>query len=113
MFIISLQTAAFGGIFGLCLGGSVISLVELLYFFTLRLYSKIIGKHRQPDSKRVSISNNIEGIKNKIIQVRPKFLQHSKFNKFRKWSNPYANGILMAKTPVYDYNKANLGEFLP
>lgn len=29
--------ASFGGIFGLCLGGSVLSLVELTYFFTIRL----------------------------------------------------------------------------
>lgn len=26
-------TASFGGIFGLCLGGSIISLIELLYYF--------------------------------------------------------------------------------
>nr|CAD7403343.1 unnamed protein product [Timema cristinae] len=30
--------ATFGGIFGLCLGGSVISLVELVYHFTIKLW---------------------------------------------------------------------------
>lgn len=30
--------AAFGGIFALCLGGSVISLIEFLYWFTFKLY---------------------------------------------------------------------------
>lgn len=30
-------TASFGGIFGLCLGGSIISLVEILYFLFGRL----------------------------------------------------------------------------
>lgn len=29
--------ASFGGIFGLCLGGSIMSLVEMAYFFTIRL----------------------------------------------------------------------------
>lgn len=33
--------ASFGGIFGLCLGGSVLSLVEIAYYATLRLYIKI------------------------------------------------------------------------
>lgn len=39
--------AAFGGIFGLCLGGSVISLVEMVYYFTLRLYNRIISIRKQ------------------------------------------------------------------
>lgn len=30
--------AAFGGIFGLCLGGSVISLIEFIYCFTFKLF---------------------------------------------------------------------------
>ncbi|XP_050440596.1 sodium channel protein Nach-like isoform X2 [Adelges cooleyi] len=33
--------ASIGGIFGLCLGGSVLSIVELIYYFTIRLYKKI------------------------------------------------------------------------
>lgn len=40
--------ASIGGIFGLCLGGSVLSLVEMAYFFTIRLaltiYRKLAGK---------------------------------------------------------------------
>lgn len=42
-----LHTASFGGIFGLCLGGSVISLIEIVYFFTIRLMSKIIASHNR------------------------------------------------------------------
>lgn len=33
--------ASFGGIFGLCLGGSVLSLVEIVYYATFRLYTRI------------------------------------------------------------------------
>lgn len=32
--------AAFYGVFGLCLGGSVISMIEVIYFFTLRFYGR-------------------------------------------------------------------------
>lgn len=42
--------AAFGGIFGLCLGGSVISLVEMAYYFTLRLYNRVHSLWRQTDA---------------------------------------------------------------
>lgn len=39
--------ASFGGIFGLCLGGSILSLVEMAYFFTVRLsliiFRRIVG----------------------------------------------------------------------
>lgn len=34
-------SASFGGIFGLCLGGSVLSFVEFLYFFTFRLWNNL------------------------------------------------------------------------
>ncbi|XP_037049613.1 pickpocket protein 11-like [Bradysia coprophila] len=35
--------ASFGGIFGLCLGGSLISFIEIFYFFSLKLYSSYYG----------------------------------------------------------------------
>lgn len=35
--------ASFGGIFGLCLGGSLISFIEIFYFFSLRLYASYNG----------------------------------------------------------------------
>lgn len=47
--------ASFGGIFGLCLGGSILSLVELAYFFTIRLsltiYRMYRGKPTKPEAK--------------------------------------------------------------
>lgn len=47
------STASFGGIFGLCLGGSVISLVELLYYFTIKLYNKITNRRYDEKRKRM------------------------------------------------------------
>ncbi|GAB0097885.1 sodium channel protein Nach [Sergentomyia squamirostris] len=42
--------ASFGGIFGLCLGGSVLSLVEMLYYFTIKLCINVISCKRKADS---------------------------------------------------------------
>ena len=36
-FLFVCVSAAFGGVIGLCLGFSIMSLGELIYFFTLRL----------------------------------------------------------------------------
>lgn len=36
-------SASFGGIFGLCLGGSVLSLVEIAYYATFKLYARILA----------------------------------------------------------------------
>lgn len=47
-------SASFGGIFGLCLGGSVISLIEFLYYFTFQLFSSANSDDR-PISGGVSI----------------------------------------------------------
>lgn len=41
--------ASFGGIFSLCLGGSILSLVEMAYFFTIRL--AVTMKRRIGDGK--------------------------------------------------------------
>lgn len=49
----SFRAASFGGIFGLCLGGSVISLVELFYYFTVKLYNKITNRRYDENRKRM------------------------------------------------------------
>lgn len=119
-------SASFGGIFGLCLGGSVISLVELLYFYTLRLYSILINGTRNVgskhcDSKRVSISNNV-----KTVEINPKsFLQNFKayqqFERHPKWhrmrpsifgSSSGSTGTLLGKTILHEFNKPAVHEFL-
>lgn len=35
------RPASIGGIFGLCLGGSIISLVEFVYYFTFKIYAAL------------------------------------------------------------------------
>lgn len=124
-----LHTAAtFGGIFGLCLGGSVISLVEIVYFYTLRLYSVIINRSTvhdsKPTSKRVSISNNV-----KTIEINPKsFLQnlraYQQFDHKPKWHRRNTsifgskmdlnkgNSTLLGKTALHEFNKPGVHEFL-
>lgn len=60
-----LVTAAFGGIFGLCLGGSVISLVEMVYYFTLRLYNRVNSIYRQdglPLTRQVSPAHSFNKV---------------------------------------------------
>lgn len=123
------DTATFGGIFGLCLGGSVISLVEIVYFYTLRLYSVIINRSTVPDSKptskRVSISNNV-----RTIEINPKsFLQHFRASQQFDPSKPKwhrrntsifgskadlnrGNSILLGKTATHEFNKPGVHEFL-
>ena len=41
--------AAFGGIFGLCLGGSIISLIEVFYYFIIKIFSLIYCKKKIPE----------------------------------------------------------------
>ena len=36
--------SSLGGICGLCLGVSFVSIVELVYWFTLRLFGRVLGK---------------------------------------------------------------------
>lgn len=119
--------ATFGGIFGLCLGGSVISLVEIVYFYTLRLYHVIINQssasNSKPESKRVSISNNV-----KTIEINPKsFMQNFKayqqFDRqpksnrrntsiFGSNANMPKGNMLLGKTALHEFNKPGVQEFL-
>ena len=36
--------SSLGGICGLCLGVSFVSVIELVYWFTLRLFGRVLGK---------------------------------------------------------------------
>lgn len=117
-----ISIASFGGIFGLCLGGSVISLVELLYFYTLRLYSIIINRGTCPsksDTKHVSINKNV-----KTVVIDPKsFLQNfqayqqfhrqSKLRRNKRMFELNANtGILIGEHARHDFNRPIVHAFL-
>lgn len=51
--------ATFGGIFGLCVGGSILSLIEMVYFFTFRLYGQTIQQH-SPIETVTTLSTSID-----------------------------------------------------
>lgn len=101
----------------------MISLVECLYFFTLRLYSVLINgsSSKHGDSKRVSISNNV-----KTVEINPKSFLHNlkayqQFERHPKWhrmrpsifgSNTGSTGTILGKTAIHEFNKPAVHEFL-
>lgn len=64
--------ASFGGIFGLCLGGSIMSLVEMAYFFTIRLtltiYRRCFGKREEKTSAPLPIRESEQNRQQKRFQ---------------------------------------------
>lgn len=113
--------ASFGGIFGLCLGGSVISLVELLYFYTLRLYSIRLNHgacSSKPETKHVSINSAV-----KTIVTDPKTFLHnfkayqefdrqSKYHRKRMFRLYAENSIVHNKTVATDIGRPIIHTFL-
>ncbi|XP_071455764.1 sodium channel protein Nach-like [Hetaerina americana] len=61
--------AAIGGIFGLCLGGSAISIVELLYFFTVGMWGRLAADRDPIQKKKKSQSKT-----NVVTPMAPPFL---------------------------------------
>lgn len=55
--------ANFGGIFGLCLGGSIISLIEIGYFVLIRILGRIL-------MQLVTKLSNKKKIRNKLNRIR-------------------------------------------
>lgn len=69
--------ASFGGIFGLCFGGSVISLFEMFYYFTFRWWHRILvlTMRKRRNRQRTSPSTDeLDDVGLEIIGgvVRPK-----------------------------------------
>lgn len=62
-----LATAAFGGIFSLCFGGSIISLFEFFYYWTFEFVERILQK------------------KNKILEEKKRYRQFIGMNKNAKF----------------------------
>lgn len=80
--------ASFGGIFGLCLGGSMLSLVEMSYFFTVKLVLTIYRrykarKHATPDYER-RFQKNLAASR-KLYAISPKVQQRNQKNAKIVW----------------------------
>lgn len=58
-----LLVASLGGIFGLCLGASIISFIEVIYFFVARIFFKCLTKQTSTRSGTISQTPS-EGLQN-------------------------------------------------
>lgn len=63
-----------GGVFGLCLGGSILSLVEAFYLFTVRLPLVIWrrGRENREEEKRRSIQRKVRPKKWQVKEQKDK-----------------------------------------
>lgn len=64
--------ASFGGIFGLCLGGSILSVVEMLYFFTIKLVLTIVSKFQKRNTRPTFEKRINQTVNRKIYTLSPK-----------------------------------------
>lgn len=99
----------------------MISFIELIYFFSLRLYSILIHQRNLSngiDSKRPSLSTSIKTIdlKPKAYFLDPKaYTQNERFRKLAKAKMAPVkrpHGPWMDKTPYQEYNKPGVQQFL-
>lgn len=94
----------------------MISLVELLYFFTLRLYSIIIHRRsliKSPDDKQMSLDvKAIGGNQKSYFTGIRAYNPNERFRRIAKSRAAVAKDILLEKTPYHDYRKAPVQQFL-
>lgn len=82
--------ASFGGIFGLCLGGSILSLVEMSYFFTIRLtliiYRRIVNmnKDKADGQQKSQVERQRESFQRAVAESRPIYSLTPVLNKHYK-----------------------------
>ncbi len=62
--------AACGGILGLFLGISLLSIVELVYYFSLRLFCSYRLKNAEKNTVQVDLENGVDQKKQPITFVR-------------------------------------------
>jgi len=51
--------ASFGGIFGLCLGGSVLSIIELVYLLTRQLFRRQLRKEQEQSRTKLPPASEV------------------------------------------------------
>lgn len=73
-------SASFGGIFGLCLGGSVISIIELVYLLTRQLFKRQPRKSHEPSRTTLPPASEVFlsiPVREKVQQEKPRHRQGS------------------------------------
>lgn len=75
-------TGSVGGILGLCLGFSVITLVEIIYFLTFRLLSRSNRRIEAP--KEPSLQEEIKILKKEIEEMK-ETMRTNRFNHYRNY----------------------------
>lgn len=74
-------SASFGGIFGLCLGGSLLSVVEIFYHFTIKMYMSF----KTRNNVVVDVKQTGDSIDKTLLTIRDnqrKMMVLSKMNGF-------------------------------
>ncbi|XP_048509629.1 uncharacterized protein LOC105687428 [Athalia rosae] len=66
--------ASFGGIFGLCLGGSIVSLVELIYYFAVKIFHR---KKRETKNQIRTTRSLVKKLKNQPLPRTEEILKGS------------------------------------
>jgi hypothetical protein len=82
--ILFIFSASFGGIFGLCIGGSVISFIEFIYFFTFKFLSNLKRRHvisAKPMYLKPTQKNQLNVNKNYNYRARIDYLQRPPINR--------------------------------
>lgn len=64
--IFGIVSASLGGMFGLCLGGSFISLVEIVYFLLIRSVGNILLRYNKPKKDEPTSAPKLFIISNKV-----------------------------------------------
>ncbi|XP_011631255.2 pickpocket protein 28-like [Pogonomyrmex barbatus] len=95
--------ASFGGIFGLCLGGSVMSVIELAYLLTRHLF------RRQPRKKQEQVSRTSLPPASEVFLSIP-IKEKSQLQELREHQGSDNKRILLTwYQPALHYRKADLG----
>lgn len=64
-----IHSAGFFGVFGLCVGGSVISILEFVYYFTIRFYGNYdektgAGQHENKEKRLAYVHSKYKMFRN-------------------------------------------------
>lgn len=76
------NTASVGGVFGLCLGASTISLIEVIYFIVIRVFGRIFfnALSNHSSNKPIAAAKQMDNkIFKKACNLRNRRIYHSEY----------------------------------